>query len=128
MATFQVAISTSDNQIATGPDYSIGSGSVRGQVKIEGLTFDGVEMYVEYHRIQPKTGIHSWRLDNYGRFEIGNLSPGEYEFEIGPAGMHVGNEGQLKIQQRIPTVKQIVKVTAAAESEVIMTTKLNPVK
>jgi len=103
-----------------------GRGIIRGEVKVEGGDLNGLHLGVNCHRIGVPDSACGVMLDSRNRFVIEKLQAGEYELIIGPMNVTVSNEAGSKTMNRLPTVKQTVKVTDAAESEVILIMKLNP--
>ena len=71
-----------------------GNSVLRGDVKIEGGTLEGINLYVLY---RPTNGNpHSFyraELDTRRHFVIKGLTPGEYELTIGPMSVEISGEG-----------------------------------
>jgi hypothetical protein len=107
----------------------LGSGNsvLRGDVKIEGGTLEGINLYVMY---RPTSGnSHSFyraELDTRRHFVIKGLTPGEYELMIGPMSVEISGEGGSRMMNRLPTVKQTVTIGAGADTEVTLVMTLNP--
>jgi len=104
-----------------------GNGVIRGQVKIEGGTLDGVSLYVSYRRTSdPPNSYYNATLDARGHFVIEKLVAGEYELMVGPMSLFVTGEAGSKTMSRLPTVKQQVTLTSGGVAEVTLVVALKP--
>jgi hypothetical protein len=114
----------------TGVRLALGAGSsvLRGDVKIEGDSLEGVNLYVMY---RPTNGdphrFSRAELDARRHFVIKGLMPGEYELMIGPMSVEVSGERGRSTMNRMPTVKQTVSVGPGAGAEVTLVMTLKPV-
>jgi hypothetical protein len=104
-----------------------GSSVLRGDVKIEGGPLEGVNLYVMY---RPTTGppntFYRAELDIRQHFVIKRLTPGDYEFVIGPMSVEVSGERGSRMMNRMPTVRQTVAVRAGVDAEVTLVMTLKP--
>lgn len=104
-----------------------GNSVLRGDVKIEGGSLEGINLHVLY---RPTSGnpqsFYRAELDTRRHFVIKGLTPGEYELMIGPMSVEISGEGGTRIMNRMPIVKQTVTVGAGTEVEVTLVMTLNP--
>jgi hypothetical protein len=104
-----------------------GASVLRGDVKIEGGTLEGVNLYVMY---RPTTGdpnsFYRAELDARRHFLIKGLTPGDYELMIGPMSVEISGEGGSRMTNRMQTVRQTVTVGAGTDSEVTLVMTLKP--
>jgi protocatechuate 3,4-dioxygenase beta subunit len=97
-----------------------GTGSIRGQVKVEAGTLPGdVMMFVMLSR-EGVRGGNSGQVDARGRFLIENLAAGTYEVTL-----QVVSYGSPNTQRGFPPQRQTVTVADGTESEVLFTVNLN---
>jgi len=105
----------------------VGSSVLRGDVKIEGGSLEGVNLYVLY---RPTNGdpqrFYRAELDARRHFVIKGLTPGEYELVIGPMSVEVSGERGSRMMNRMPTVRQTVMIGAGSDSEVTLVMTLKP--
>jgi hypothetical protein len=92
---------------------SYGSGSIRGQVKIQGGTLtDSTPLMVMARKTGPQPGPNkSARVDARGQFIIQGLVDGEYELTLSVMGVVPG--------RRMPPQRQKVTVTQNATAEMV---------
>jgi protocatechuate 3,4-dioxygenase beta subunit len=106
-----------------------GSSVLRGDVKIEGGSLEGVNLYVLYRPINgDPQRFYRAELDARRHFVIKGLTPGDYELVIGPMSVEISGERGSCMMNRMPTVRQTVAVGAGADAEVtlVMTLKSEP--
>ena len=105
----------------------VGSSVLRGDVKIEGGSLEGVNLYVMYRptNSDPQRFYHA-ELDARRHFVIKGLTPGEYELLIGPMSVEISGERGSRMMNRMPTVRQTVAVGAGADAEVTLVMTLKP--
>gem|GEM_PF-1323097 len=123
-------------ELASGDDLSglqiivkaaaVAPGIIRGEVKVESGDLDDVRMAVMCYPIGVPANATAVMLDSRNHFVIEKLQPGEYELLIGPRYSSASNENGGKTINRMPTVKQTVRITNSTETEVTLTMKLNP--
>jgi protocatechuate 3,4-dioxygenase beta subunit len=104
----------------------VGSGAIRGQVKIEGGQLEGVRLTLYLRRAGGANFHRQTELDTNGRFAIEKLVEGDYEVLIGPMGVTVTGDAGVKTMSRMPEVKQTVSVNPGAVSEVTLVLSLKP--
>ena len=105
----------------------VGSSVLRGEVKIEGGTLDGVNLSVMYRPTNGDSGkFYRAELDARRRFVIKGLTPGEYELVIGPMSVEISGERGTRTMDRMPTVRQTVAVGAGSDAEVTLVMTLRP--
>jgi len=105
----------------------VGNSVLRGDVKIEGGTLEGVVLYVMYRPINGNPGsFYRAELDTRQHFVIKGLTPGEYELMIGPMSVEISGEGGIRKMNRMPTVKQTVTVGAGTDVDVTLVMTLKP--
>jgi hypothetical protein len=104
-----------------------GSSVLRGDVKIEGGSLEGVNLYVMY---RPANGdphrFYRAELDARRHFVIKDLTPADYELVIGPMSVEISGERGSRTMNRMPTVRQTVTVRAGTDSEVTLVMTLKP--
>jgi hypothetical protein len=126
------ALEVASGQAASGVKLvlGVGTGVLRGQVKIEGGELKGLHLLLSYRPTNASldTPLDPADLDARGHFLIQNLIPGEYELTIGPYTAYViGNGVGAKLtRSRMPTVKRLVTVVAGGESQVALVLTLSP--
>jgi len=104
-----------------------GNSVLRGEVKIEGGTLEGLNLYVMYRSINGDPGsFYRAELDTRQHFVIKGLTPGEYELMIGPMSVEISGEGGIRKMNRMPTVKQTVVIEAGADASVTLVMTLKP--
>lgn len=104
-----------------------GNSVLRGDVKIEGGSLEGINLHVLYRPTSGNPGsFYRAELDTRRHFVIKGLTPGEYELMIGPMSVEISGEGGTRIMNRMPIVKQTVTVGAGTEVEVTLVMTLNP--
>ncbi len=94
-----------------------GQGIVRGQVKIEGGTLpEGLRLSVQCRRVSSQSGLFKQAsVDALGRFEFQNLSPGDYELQLGALNLAASD---AVTAQQLQMVRQTVKVQNGATTTV----------
>jgi hypothetical protein len=104
-----------------------GSSVLRGAVKIEGGSLEGVNLYVLYRPTSgdPQT-FYRAELDARRHFVIKGLTPGVYELVIGPMSVEISGERGSRTTNRMPTVRQTVAVGPGADAEVTLVMTLRP--
>lgn len=123
-------IEVSAGDEVTGLRLAMGAGSnvLRGDVKIEGGSLEGLNLYVMY---RPTSGnpnsFFRAELDARRHFVIKGLIPGEYELMVGPMSVEVSGERGSRTMNRMPTVKQTVLVESGNVAEVTLVLSLKPV-
>jgi hypothetical protein len=104
-----------------------GSNVLRGEVKIEGGTLEGVNLYVLY---RPTNGdpnrFYRAELDARRHFVIKRSDTRRYELVIGPMSVEISGERGSRMTNRMPTVRQTVAVGAGADAEVTLVMTLKP--
>ena len=104
-----------------------GSSVLRGDVKIEGGSLEGVNLYVLYRPTNGDPNSYSRaELDARRHFVIKGLIPGDYELTIGPMSVEVSGEKGSRMMNRMPTVRQTVAVGAGSDAEVTLVMTLKP--
>jgi len=105
----------------------VGSSVLRGDVKIEGGSLEGVNLYVMYRptNSDPQR-FYRAELDARRHFVIKGLTPGEYELVIGPMSVEVSGERGSRMMNRMPIVRQTVMVGVGADAEVTLVMTLKP--
>ena len=106
--------------------FAYGTGTVRGQVKVEGGEIAGATMFLNILRIgssQPQR-MRPPAPDSRGRFVIDGLLPGEYELALNfvTRPLAPGADGRQMISK---SVNQRVTVTNGTETQVTMIVDLN---
>jgi protocatechuate 3,4-dioxygenase beta subunit len=98
---------------------SYGSGSIRGQVKIQGGTLtDSTPLMVTARKTGPQPGpVKSARVDARGQFIIQGLVDGEYDVTLSIMGVVPG--------RRLPPQRQKVTVTQNATAETVFVLDLS---
>jgi carboxypeptidase family protein len=105
----------------------VGSGAIRGQVKIEGGQLEGVRLSLYVRRAGSTPNYYRIiELDMHGRFAIEKLVEGDYELMIGPMSVTVTGDAGAKTMSRMPTVNQTVSMSPGAVSEVTLILSLRP--
>ncbi|MEK7829928.1 MAG: carboxypeptidase-like regulatory domain-containing protein, partial [Acidobacteriota bacterium] len=102
--------------------YGIGTGSIRGQVQIVGGQLPvGCRLLISASRMGKATGQRFAGVEAYvdekGRFEIGNLLPGEHELRLYAAFDKRGGSTRFSTGNNQPTVQ----ITNVAETRVELT-------
>lgn len=104
-----------------------GNSVLRGDVKIEGGTLEGIKLHVLYRPTSGSPGsFYRAELDTRRHFVIKGLTPGEYELMIGPMSVEISGGGGSRMMDRMPTVKQTVVIGPGADAEVTLVMTLKP--
>jgi hypothetical protein len=104
-----------------------GSSVLRGDVKIEDGSLEGVNLYVLYRPTNADPNSYSRaELDARRHFVIKGLTPGEYELVIGPMSVEISGERGSRMKNRMPTLRQTVGVGAGSDAQVTLVMTLKP--